>query len=672
MLVGLALLAPAAVAGAPASSQGVRVWLLLPPSADPEAQKALQQTHDALITVLRPPVVQERVSSPDKKRHAYLYSAGAWQIGVAEPKRKAVLDALRAAWGPRLRIEDPAPESHAFPFKKEPRPTAALPDSVDFKKTADAINASLPGLLATENRDFAYDGGRGRDTGNAPVAGAETPGSGSPAPVAPSPQAAPRPASRHDALIREEAAKAGVPAEVVRAVVAAKSGFNAGYSGGGAYGLMMVSPATAESVGVRSDKLMDPQMNLRAGSRVLAKLLARYKGDLRRALAAYQAGTGAAGKDTVFSQAEVKSFLEAFDKHYAPGVPASPGAPATVELPAPAEPPPPSESPDRGAAPFDALIRQAAEEAKLSPDIVRAVAAAKSGFNPRRAGGGAYGLMMVSYGSAKAVGVRGDLLDPETNLRAGSRLLADLVRQFDGDLHRALAAYQLGVKAVRRSGGIPNDPSVRNFLAEFEKAYRHGSPVPPPIIPVEPPKNPALRAAKDAVKSWIYHDPKDPVSKWRPQIERLSAKHEVDPRLVEAIMRRENPWGDPNRVSDAKPEGAIGLMQLLPKTAKWLKVDPWDPEQNIEGGIMHLKFLLGNFKGDRVKAVAAYNAGHVPVEKLGRVPNYKETVVYVAEVFNNYYDLTGERVEPTSYMTPWARQLAKRVDESREKARTWN
>jgi soluble lytic murein transglycosylase-like protein len=110
-----------------------------------------------------------------------------------------------------------------------------------------------------------------------------------------------------------------------------------------------------------------------------------------------------------------------------------------------------------------------------------------------------------------------------------------------------------------------------------------------------------------------------------------SAKYGVNPCLVKAVIHAESGY-NPNAVSS---KGASGLMQLMPGTAKSLKVaDRFNPKDNVEGGVKYLRFLLDTFRGDVSLAVAAYNAGMGNVAKYGGIPPYNETRTYVSRVLS--------------------------------------
>jgi hypothetical protein len=107
------------------------------------------------------------------------------------------------------------------------------------------------------------------------------------------------------------------------------------------------------------------------------------------------------------------------------------------------------------------------------------------------------------------------------------------------------------------------------------------------------------------------------------------AKFNVGPEFVEAVIQVESNYS-PSAVSR---KGALGLMQLMPGTAKRFGVrNSFDPAQNLEGGIQYLKFLLETFSGDVNLTLAAYNAGENVVQKLRAVPPYRETRDYVRRV----------------------------------------
>ncbi|MGI9860096.1 lytic transglycosylase domain-containing protein [Moorella naiadis] len=109
----------------------------------------------------------------------------------------------------------------------------------------------------------------------------------------------------------------------------------------------------------------------------------------------------------------------------------------------------------------------------------------------------------------------------------------------------------------------------------------------------------------------------------------IAARYNLSPELLRGIVTAESGF-DPRAVS---PAGAIGLMQLMPATARALGVnDPFDPAANLDGGARYLRQLLDRFQGDTRLALAAYNAGPGAVERYHGVPPYKETRSYIQRV----------------------------------------
>ena len=110
-------------------------------------------------------------------------------------------------------------------------------------------------------------------------------------------------------------------------------------------------------------------------------------------------------------------------------------------------------------------------------------------------------------------------------------------------------------------------------------------------------------------------------------IDAVSVRHGVPSALVYALIEVESAY----RPAARSPKGAMGLMQLMPATAKqYALTDPFDPMANIEAGTRHLRSLLDRYDVD--SALAAYNAGEGPVRKFGGVPPYPETRRYVAKI----------------------------------------
>lgn len=118
-----------------------------------------------------------------------------------------------------------------------------------------------------------------------------------------------------------------------------------------------------------------------------------------------------------------------------------------------------------------------------------------------------------------------------------------------------------------------------------------------------------------------------------------SRRYRVDPALVKAVIKVESDF-NPQAVSNA---GAMGLMQLMPATASTLDVrNPFNPTENVSGGVKHLSDLLGRFNGDLTLALAAYHAGAKRVEAYGQVPPIEQTHRYIRKVMAAYKTYRGK------------------------------
>jgi hypothetical protein len=196
-------------------------------------------------------------------------------------------------------------------------------------------------------------------------------------------------------------------------------------------------------------------------------------------------------------------------------------------------------------------------------------------------------------------------------LRNGLRLHADR--------HEAEG---LRLRLFSGDGGVTELPSdsVVGF-EEDEAPARVAVPVPPPASPVAPTMAPA---------------PPIP-SKMIPQeLAALAARKFALPEaFIRSVMKTESAF----QASALSPKGAIGLMQLMPGTARTLGVDPQDPRQNAEGGARYLRDLLAKYENDPdqvLLALAAYNAGPAAVERYHGVPPYRETREYILRVLKNW------------------------------------
>jgi hypothetical protein len=125
----------------------------------------------------------------------------------------------------------------------------------------------------------------------------------------------------------------------------------------------------------------------------------------------------------------------------------------------------------------------------------------------------------------------------------------------------------------------------------------------------------------------------------------VSLRYGIDPFLIKAMIRTESDF-DRNAISR---HGAQGLMQLMPGTARDLNVmNPFDPGENIDGGVRYLRTILDSFDGNLALSLAAYNAGPNLVKRYQRIPAIPETVDYVKRVLYHYKGYKGGKVENIS------------------------
>ena len=175
-------------------------------------------------------------------------------------------------------------------------------------------------------------------------------------------------------------------------------------------------------------------------------------------------------------------------------------------------------------------------------------------------------------------------------------------------------AYAGMYRCVDKSGGV-------TFTDTLESEY---------CTPVN------FKARKTSFRKWgdsNYSSMNRRAAAYDQYISYYGVRYNIDPHLIRAVIRTESAF-NPNAISE---KGAQGLMQLMPGTARELSVnDPFDPEENIEGGTKYLRSLLNTFKNDVRLALAAYNAGPTIVKKQNSIPRIPETIQYVDRVLKYY------------------------------------
>src|ERR1035437_3828120 len=208
---------------------------------------------------------------------------------------------------------------------------------------------------------------------------------------------------------------------------------------------------------------------------------------------------------------------------------------------------------------------------------------------------------------------------------------------------RKIYVNEDGLSAASRAGGATHARSPLVYWSVTEHRFK----------PV-PTSGAVIRAARSAASEVnTYLDGRAQTHQtlnraFTPQdidaaIERAAARHNVDPSLVRSVVKVESNF-NPNAVSR---KGAMGLMQLMPSTARSLNVsNPFDPQQNVDAGVRHLRKLLDSYGGDVRLSLAAYNAGSGAVARSAGGPHFRETQNYVRRITNLY----NGGSEPGSYI----------------------
>jgi hypothetical protein len=238
-------------------------------------------------------------------------------------------------------------------------------------------------------------------------------------------------------------------------------------------------------------------------------------------------------------------------------------------------------------------------------------------------------------------------------LLAASTSFAGTISTVDVDGHKVYVNDEEQPKYVAPSGAPTHYSKSLIFWSNTEHRWK-------PVPNANPAALDAARSAAAEVKSFVASQPttnqnpvkglagsadKDPnfgtlargyavtTAEVEAAINDAAAHHGVDPNLVKAIIKVESNF-NPHAVSN---RGAMGLMQLMPGTARNLNVsNPFDVQQNVDAGVRHFRQLLEDFHGDVKLSLAAYNAGEKAVTSHGGIPPYHETQNYVRQITNLY------------------------------------
>lgn len=195
----------------------------------------------------------------------------------------------------------------------------------------------------------------------------------------------------------------------------------------------------------------------------------------------------------------------------------------------------------------------------------------------------------------------------------------------------AEAAYSLGWMYFN-GRGLPRAPEVA--LGWFKRAAKAGDAYAARMLPqyagLKAAEDPACRPAPPPPVIADASPDRSRVASW---VEEIAPRYAVDPALILAVVQAESGF-NPAALS---PKNAQGLMQLIPATAERFGVkEPWDPRENLRGGIAYLHWLLRHFAGNVAWTLAAYNAGERTVEQYQGIPPYPETQEYVKRILASY------------------------------------
>jgi soluble lytic murein transglycosylase-like protein len=175
---------------------------------------------------------------------------------------------------------------------------------------------------------------------------------------------------------------------------------------------------------------------------------------------------------------------------------------------------------------------------------------------------------------------------------------------------------------------------VTQRIALFDERWLPTAPLEVPIVAADAPRD-VFHTEMARINTAIRHDFFANAVPFGDIIHQKAKKYDVDPALVAAVVETESKFHRTAR----SPVGAQGLMQLMPRTGRWLGAkNLYDPEQNVDAGVKYIKYLQARFDGNLKNTIAAYNAGEGNVQRYGGVPPFNETRTYVKKVMSRYQE----------------------------------
>jgi len=244
---------------------------------------------------------------------------------------------------------------------------------------------------------------------------------------------------------------------------------------------------------------------------------------------------------------------------------------------------------------------------------------------------GGRALATVALGTALSIGGANEALQ-DVHFLVQKDL--DAVRVLKDDGHRAEVVANLsdgfaGNSLFKLSRILPQRV-VSQRIALFDERWLPAS---SPVASAPPQQRDVFHEEMTRINNAIRRDFFANAVPFGDIIHEKAEKYDVDPALVAAVMETESKF----REGAVSPVGAKGLMQLMPRTGRWLGArNLYDPEQNVDAGVRYLKYLQQRFDGNLKNAIAAYNAGEGNVMRYGGIPPFRETRSYVKNVLNRY------------------------------------